>query len=369
MPRIAKLLLLLSLPGLTTACGHHQVVTAPPGAPIDEVLGPQVTPAFQSTVLVLGTPHLDGDLQPGHLAAVLDRLERFAPTRIAIEALTPDEIALLGEREVHDSAAAQVLSMFGRGILTAGRTMQSALSIDRVGAERRADGLLESSAGEMPTAEHVALVGLLLAAYDYHSAVLHWSALLPAVRAASDGLPAGLSDLLDRRLSSPNEIVTLATALAHRLGHSRLYPIDSQYDGVRTLSAPPAALRELFTDPARGAVANPEEEARAERLRAEAFAAGNLLPLYLYMNEPAYQRRDLTQWNWLFRVAHSTGLDRVRYAMWELRNLRQATAIIEVAASERPERVLVVVGASHKAYLDRILATQLGVRLIQLRDL
>lgn len=321
---IVKLLILLSLPGLTTACSRHLVVTALPGAPIDEVLGPQVTPAFQSTVLVLGTPHLDGDLRPGHLAAVLDRLERFAPTRIAIEALTPDEIALLGEREVHDSAAAQVLNMFGRGMLTAGRTMQSALGIDRGGAERRADRLLASHPGAMSTAERVALVGSLLAAYDYHSAVLHWSALLPAVREASDGLPAELSDRLNRRLSSPNEIVTLATALAHRLGHPRLYPIDSQYDGIRTLSAPPEALRELFTDPARGAVVDPEEEARAERLRAEAFGAGNL---------------------------------------------RQATAIVEVAASGRPERVLVIVGASHKAYLDRILATQLSVHLIQLGDL
>jgi pheromone shutdown protein TraB len=51
-----------------------------------------------------------------------------------------------------------------------------------------------------------------------------------------------------------------------------------------------------------------------------------------------------------------------------VRNLRQATHIVDLAATGRPERVLVVVGAAHKASIERVLATQLTVRLVQLEE-
>lgn len=50
--------------------------------------------------------------------------------------------------------------------------------------------------------------------------------------------------------------------------------------------------------------------------------------------------------------------------MWELRNLRQATYIAEIAASTRPERVLVVIGSAQKAPLERVLTAQIGVNLV-----
>ncbi|TWH15396.1 MULTISPECIES: hypothetical protein [Pseudoxanthomonas] len=55
--------------------------------------------------------------------------------------------------------------------------------------------------------------------------------------------------------------------------------------------------------------------------------------------------------------------------MWELRNQRMAANVLDVAASPRPERVMLLVGASHKAFVDRALAPHLGISLVQLADL
>jgi hypothetical protein len=200
------------LAAAAVAAGNPPVLR---GQAIDRVLAPQVTPPFQTQVLVLGTSHLSEYrevLRPEHLQRLLALLVDWAPTHVAVESLAADEIALLAELEAHDSAAAQVLDMFGRGTLTAGRTMQRVLGVDRVAAGRNARAM---------------------AAHDV------------------------LSD---------DERVVL------------------------------------------------------------------------------------------------TGL-------WELRNMRQAMHIIDIAATGGAERLLVIVGSAHKPYLDRVLATQLSVRLVQLEEL
>jgi hypothetical protein len=369
---VRVLLLLLAATGWSALGPTRQEPQAPTPDAINQVLAPQVTPAFQTQVLVLGTSHLSAyadRLEPRHLDALLDRLERFAPTRIAVESLTADEIALLEELEPHDPAAARILDMFARGTLTAGQTAQQALGLDRADAARRAHAILAHNHDALTDTQRLDLVGWLVAAYEINSAALQWSYLTPESRQLEHPLPTDLRTLLDRRLQSANEVVTLATPLARRLGIQWLHSIDSQYDGVRTLSAPTEALQTLFGDPARGDLMDRTAVARADSIRDAAFAAGDLLPLYQYINSPDHQRADLTQWNWLFQNRHPDGLDRFRYAMWEIRNLRQATHIVDVAASGHPDRLLVIVGSSHKAYLDRLLATQLSVKLIQFEDL
>ncbi|MHB1191857.1 MAG: DUF5694 domain-containing protein [Longimicrobiales bacterium] len=337
------------------------------GLAIDTVLAPQVTPAFASQVLVLGTPHLSGfrdRLGPHHLAPLLDRLASFAPTKIAVESLTPDEVALLVERAPSDSAAAQVLDMFAGRTAALGASAQRLLEVDRLEAARRAEAILEDRPSAMAPPARVELVVLLLAAYEYDSATLQWSYLGTGDRASAERIPTEIQEALDAWLASANEIVTVALPLARRLGLQRLHPMDSQLDGVRTLSHPPDALRDLFADPARGALMDHDARARGDSIADAALAAGDLLPLYGHMNSFEYQRGDAAQWKWLFQEGTAGRLHRFRYAMWEARNLRQAMHILDVAASADPQRVLVIVGASHKAPVERILATQLTVRLV-----
>jgi len=335
---------------------------------IAEVLAPRVTPAFQSDVLVLGTTHLAserGRLRDAHLDPLLERLVAFAPTRIATEDLTGDEIALLAEREIDDPAAAKVLDMFARASLDAGREMQAALGITRVAAERRARALLQHP-GTPDAAARLEATALLVAAYELNSAVLQWSYLTPDVRATDTTLTPTVRDLLERRLRSANEVVTIAMPLARRAGLQWLDAIDSQYDGLRTLALPPEVSATIFGDPARGALLDTARFRQAAAVRDAAFAAGDLLPLYAYLNAADHQVGDESQWHWLFEERHAGGAGRFRYAMWELRNLRQVARIVEVAGGNgtRAERVLVLVGASHKSALERALVTQLSVRVV-----
>jgi hypothetical protein len=338
------------------------------GDAIDRVLAPRVTPGFQSEVAVLGTLHLSNHrdrLQPGQLEPLLALLEAYGPTRIAVETLSADEIALLAEREVHDPAAAEVVRMFARTPLGLGRSMQGVLAMDRIAAARKAQEILQARSGHLSDDDRLELVAYWLAAYEFNSAALQWSYLPAGVRARATNVPTEVRDQLERFLAGSNENVVLAFVLARRLGLQTIIPIDSQYDGVRTLSASADALKELFTDPDRAALIDREHAARATGIEAGAFEGGDLLPLYRYLNSPEHMAGDATQWHWLFAGRHSSGLDRLRYAMWELRNLRQATNIVDAAASVRPERLLVIVGAAHKAALERVLATQLSVRLVE----
>src|SRR5690554_2304517 len=114
------------------------------GQAVDTALGEHLTRRVQSEVVVLGSWHLgefNDWLKSGHLDEPVAMLERFNPTRIAIERLPPDEIALLAEREERDPAARWVVDTFARTQLDHGRTMQEALDIDRVAAERHAAAL------------------------------------------------------------------------------------------------------------------------------------------------------------------------------------------------------------------------------------
>lgn len=342
------------------------------GHAVDAVLGGLADPDFSHELLVLGTPHLArlGDrLGPGHLESLLSSLETFSSTEIAVESLTPDEIAVLAEHESHDPAAAELLDMFGRRTLSLGRTMQEALGVHRVAATLRATSILENREEELTNEARAELVALFLAAYEYDSATLQWSYLPEEYRARTTLLPEEVRVSLNRRLGTSNEIVTVALPLARRLNLQRLRPVDSQYDGVRTLSAPRDALEAVYSDPAAGRWRQWREEAIGEDPLEAALGAGDLLPYYHTVNSVPYQEVDAAQWAWLFETRHPSGVDRLRYTMWELRNQRTVANLLDVMASTDRERILLIVGASHKAYLDRYLAPLLSVRLVQLEDL
>lgn len=210
---------------------------APPGAPgsaVETQLGPLVRPELRSEVLVVGTAHLAGIdwIQPAHLDGVLDLLAWFAPTRIAVERLSPDEVALLLERAVHDRGAQQVLDQFAGPIVTHGRAMQQALGVGRAMARSKAEALL-TDAARLAEPARVELVGLLLAAFEFDSAALQWCYLFPETRAKAQVMPEPTRQ-------------ALAMPLARRSGLQGLDPVDSQYEAVPTLALPETVLEEAL---------------------------------------------------------------------------------------------------------------------------
>jgi Family of unknown function (DUF5694) len=341
-----------------------------PGHAVEARLADDVSPRAQSEVMVLGTWHLTAFrdwLQPQQLETTLDALERYAPTRIAVERLPPDELALLAERAPHDPAAQRVIDQFARSILSAGQAAQQALGLERIAAERRASALLDGAGASLDAATRAELAVHLLAAYEIDSAALQWSYLSERERASATTVPADIRAALDTHLDRTDEVIRVAMPLARRLGLQRIHPVDSQYEAVRTLAFPEEVVDAVFGRANEASRRNPDLQ-RVLALGEQARMRDDLLALYLATNAHATQVDDASQWASWLTLDDEDGLARFRHAMWELRNQRMAAHVMDVAASTRPERVLFIVGLSHKAYVDRALAPHLGVRLVEFQD-
>ena len=97
----------------------------------------------------------------------------------------------------------------------------------------------------------------------------------------------------------------------------------------------------------------------------EAKNTGDLLGFYRWINSPEFGKADLdAQWHIFLRANLPSGLDRARAALWEERNLRIAANIRRAAAYGTGKRVLVIIGASHKPFLDAYLRQMMDVEVV-----
>jgi hypothetical protein len=102
----------------------------------------------------------------------------------------------------------------------------------------------------------------------------------------------------------------------------------------------------------------------------EAHQNNNLLPYYIRINTSEYGRKDMEiQWDIWFRTHLRSGLDRIRMALWEVRNLNIASHIRRATASHPGKRFLVIIGVGHKPFLDAYLSQMADIEIVQLNDL
>ena len=77
----------------------------------------------------------------------------------------------------------------------------------------------------------------------------------------------------------------------------------------------------------------------------------------------------MAQWSPWLRMRLASGVDRLRYGNWESRNARIVANLTDVSSSPRPERVLLVIGAAHKPFVEDLLGRLVHVRLVSFADL
>lgn len=351
---------LLLAPGLARAQGP---ACGPLMAPIPD--------AERTEVLVLGTPHLRRieALDRSALDGLLDVLETWRPDVVGIEDLPPRDIA-----------AMETLPGFGPVLdAFAGPALEIAAAAREAGGPAYGDGASASDSlmralAEAPPAGRAPirarLVPLLAAAYRPHTAALQLAYLEDEDPDAAEAIPAGLRALLEARLDAPVEESAIGIALARRLGLAEVRPIDDHFDKDAYLRISGELQAALQESPAyRELAASGALEATTRRLR-EAHAAGDLLPFYLETNAPEAQAADVDlEWGFFFRTRLASGLDRARVAMWEERNYGIAANVRRVTAEIPGGRALVVIGASHKPFLDAYLACGMDVAVVDLGDL
>jgi hypothetical protein len=303
-----------------------------------------------TAVMVLGSPHLSGlpkSFDPTTLSLLLDRLAAWKPDRIIVEGISGQGCDMLRRHEAQIPDAAETYCMDPAAA-------QAASGLDTPAALAEIDRRLAAWPAQPTAADRRKLALLFLAASERAAATVQWLRLPPAERRATDGLTPALVQFLDESITRRNENYLVASALAARLGHERIWFMDdhsADYVQAGLGEAYEKAMMSVWTSPG---VKERLEEGR--RVDSAATTPVGTLAMYRYYNDPAEARRAFDL-DFGAAMAHETPeLYGRRYlGWWETRNLRMAANIREVAASVPGKRLLVITGASHKGYLDAYL--------------
>lgn len=314
-------------------------------------------------VLVLGTTHLSQlphPVDPKLFDPLLDRLERFKPQIITVEGLSGEECdTLLRFKPQHGSDTWETYCWPTDEI-------EKATGLNVSQAEAEADRMLSTRASSPTPAKRRRLAMLFLAANDRGSAMVQWLRLPETERHSGDGLTGAMVDILERKGKPLNENYTIAAALAARLGLERIYEVDDHLaDTPLDEKSPEGQAYAKAIEEAWKSNPAPSVRAKEDRLEANLHSGADVLSLYRLMNEPATQRATIASdmgRNASFTSSKLYGRQYV--AWWETRNLRIAANIRTTLQQDPQARVLSIIGATHKGYLDAYLDMMQDVRLI-----
>jgi len=319
-------------------------------------------------ILVLATTHLskiEENYSPGQLDSLILVLEKFNPGVIAVEDLPGRQI------QAFDSWNSPLKKMFGETSKKYGNITQKHLNTSWPGANNHADSLLNqiSNQNEKVTDElRLHLVENLVAAYRLPTASLQWSYISDSFRQEQESLPDTVSTILEQSLKWANEIYSIGTRLARNLHLQQLYPVDDHSEKDILLSIRPQ-LQKGLDKSLRRELQNSHYIQKNRSLLKKGIQTNNLMPLYRFLNSSAYLEPDVEkQWKLFLRTPMPAKANRSRLALWETRNLHIAANIQRSSAQNPTESVLVIIGASHKYFLDKYLNQMMGVEVVQLDD-
>lgn len=316
----------------------------------------------RAQVLVLGSVHLSQEMPKqfdlAWLRPLLDRLAAYRPDIVAVEAIpgegcdmmvrhpkayTPEDVA----HYCPDTADAR-----------------AALGVDFPEALAQIAASLRDWPAAPTPVQRRRLAALYLAAGEPASAVAQWLQLDPAERHAGDGLDAKLIARLGKYETSRDESIQIGARLAARLGVQRVYGMDDHSGDNLDIGdgrAFGAAIQQAW-DAAAPSV-------RDARERVAALSKGDdPLALYRFMNDPVrLQKTILADAGAALRDRSPEHYGAQYVGGWETRNLRMA-ANIRASYRQRPgARVLVVVGATHKPWLDSYLGQMQNTDIVDVQ--
>jgi hypothetical protein len=318
--------------------------------------GTHAGPATQ--VMVLGSIHLSESkrpVTPQMLAPLLDKLGGFGPSIITYEGLSGEQCDALQRYRAKYPGTFDQYCWDTRDAEKA-----TGLSVPAAMAE------IDRTLGTWPPAPTAAqrrhLASLFLAANDRPSAQVQWQRLASNERSIGDGVDEALLKILTRADARPNETYLVAVALAVRLGLERVYPVDDHTaDSIENSAGPgfePAILK-VWSD------SNNPVAREIGRRETELATGADMLALYRYINKPATQRAFIKA-DMAAALKQDTPelYGRQYVAWWETPNLRMVANIRAAFGNHPGQRVLNVVGASHKPYYDAFLNMMHDVRLV-----
>ena len=185
-------------------------------------------------------------------------------------------------------------------------------------------------------------------------------------RIASDGVNEALKGRLDRALKSRNENNQIGVELAGRLGLNQLVAMDDHTADLIQKRAPDTlgpTIRSVWGADVAGEA---EVDAMEQTFLGSAERA---LAGYLFMNSRAYQELTIAaDFGAAAARPDHDAVTRQYVAWWQTRGLRIAANVVGGVGNHPGANVLVIVGASHKAYFDAYLEPMQDIELVRVED-
>lgn len=312
----------------------------------------------QNQLLVLGGPHLSGlpkDFDPVTLAPLLDRLAGWRPQAIAIETLSGPQCDFMRRYPGRYRDTVE-------GYCWDPAPARAATGLDVPAATAEAERLLATWPAAPSPAQRRRLAAVFLAGGESASALVQWLRLPEAERRAGDGLDAALVARLTMLTTRRNENFLIAAPLAARLGLERVYAIDDHTAdaAIADEKAFGAALTKAWDNPA---------AARRKRIEtaldARYGSSEGMLAIYRAYNARGVTKRAFdSDFGAALEEPSPQGFGRAYLGYWETRNLRMAGNVRDMLAARPGVRALVIVGASHKGYLEAYLDRMHDARIV-----
>ena len=342
--------------GLMVTAGGAAAADYHPAFQPSRLKGPPVGPTNQ--VLVLGTPHLSGlpdTFDPKTLGPLLDRLATFAPQVILVESLSGPQCDFLRRYPGRYRETVE-------GYCWDPAPARAATGLDVPAATEAADKMLANWPKAPTPADRRTLASLFLAGGEQTSAVVQWLRLPETERKPGDGLDATLVARLNTLIGRRNEDFMIAAPLAARLGLERVYAADDH--SADSMSdddkAAGAAIMKAWDNPA-----SAKRKVIDARLRGAIGTGDGVLAMYRdYNGAEAARLAYESDFGATLKEPSPQRFGRRYLGYWETRNLRMAAYIRDALALQPGSRALMIVGASHKGYLDAYLDQMHDVQLV-----
>ncbi|UOQ68930.1 DUF5694 domain-containing protein [Hymenobacter volaticus] len=358
--------LLLALPACKatqTDSPSAQHLPAKSEQPFDPAVAKPKLALAPTQVMIFGIGHLDtapASFQVAWLEPVLCRLRTYKPDLILTEAMSGEQIMGLEAYAAYHGTANQ----YAGPTLAMAKAAQADLHLTAAQALVQANELSEK--GNLTPADRRRLAGLFVAAAEPLSATVQWLRLPMAERIGADGISPALAKQVTLFANMRNEMSSMAARLAADLGLERVYGAG---DHASDVTQPDFAALKAAVSAESGQVDlfnhnTPEFRAVPEEALKMATAA-EVMPALKWKNSPRFAELDAdAQWLSMLRSEKMGRVGRQRVAAWEAQNLRMAVAIREATAPIAGGRALLIVGASHKPFLEAYLRTFTDVELV-----
>ena len=309
-------------------------------------------------VMVLGSPHLSQmpkSVDLAKLGLLTDRLTEWKPQAVAIESLSGMQCAYL---RGYPQRYADSVKTYCWDPAPA----NAATGVDVPEANAQAERLLAAWPAAPSPAQRRKLASLFLAGGERASALVQWLRLPDGERRAGDGLPESLATMLTGLAERRDESYRIAAVVAARSGLERVYAMDDHTaDGpTEDEKAAGEAISKAWDNPYTAARTRQSDE-----LESRLNTPADVVAMYRAYNDAgAAEQAFRSDFGAALEEPSPQHFGRGYVGYWETRNLRMASNIRDAMTARPGLRMLVVVGASHKAYLEAYLDQMHDVRIV-----